>query len=178
MSEENYVVSSAPTKLADGFKTIYKSKVGGRRFADLLDVISNINPEMRIRFTSPHPKDFPDDVCVVFFFFTFWSRSAITWANLNFQVLFLIRDKHNICNQLHMPAQSGNDGVLNAMRRGYTREAYLNLVEKAKSVLPGTKYIFLLKAWSILDYQKQHGFDVVIQNPLRFKKHDLLWELL
>lgn len=48
--------------LSPGFNTVYKPKLGGQRFADLLDKVSLINPEMRIRFTSPHPKDFPDEV--------------------------------------------------------------------------------------------------------------------
>ena len=47
---------SQVTVNANGFKTIYKAKVGGRRFADLLDKISQIDPEIRLRFTSPHPK--------------------------------------------------------------------------------------------------------------------------
>lgn len=51
-----------PTHLAKGFKTVYKPKKGGTRFADLLDQVSRVDPEMRIRFTSPHPKDFPDEV--------------------------------------------------------------------------------------------------------------------
>jgi hypothetical protein len=50
------------THLAKGFHTVYKKKKGGLRFADLLDEVSRIDPEMRIRFTSPHPKDFPDEV--------------------------------------------------------------------------------------------------------------------
>jgi hypothetical protein len=50
------------TRLARGFHTVYKNKKGGLRFADLLDEVSRIDPEMRIRFTSPHPKDFPDEV--------------------------------------------------------------------------------------------------------------------
>lgn len=51
-----------PTHLSRGFSTIYKNKHGGLRFACLLDQVSRIDPEMRIRFTSPHPKDFPDEV--------------------------------------------------------------------------------------------------------------------
>ena len=86
------------TLLAPGFRTVYKSKVGGLRFAELLTELAEAVPEMRIRFTSPHPKDFPVDV------------------------LETIAKYPNICNSLHLPAQSGNTQVLERMRRGYTRE--------------------------------------------------------
>ncbi|XP_015606325.1 CDK5RAP1-like protein [Cephus cinctus] len=100
------------TNLAKGFKTVYKSKIGGLRFSDLLDKVSLINSEMRIRFTSPHPKDFPDEV------------------------LQLIAERPNICNTLHLPAQSGNSRILERMRRGYSREAYLELVEHVRTIIP------------------------------------------
>jgi len=101
------------TKLSnDGFRTVYKSKLGGRRFADLLDRVSAVDPEMRVRFTSPHPKDFPAEL------------------------LDLINERPNICNYIHLPAQSGNDKVLDDMRRGYTRDAYLQLVEDIRSRIP------------------------------------------
>jgi len=54
--------------LSPGFKTVYKQKLGGVRFAELLNKVSEVNPEMRIRFTSPHPKDFPDEVNTQFIF--------------------------------------------------------------------------------------------------------------
>ncbi|KAF5291402.1 hypothetical protein FQR65_LT01712 [Abscondita terminalis] len=100
------------TKLARGFKTVYKDKRGGARFATLLDKVADVNPEVRIRFTSPHPKDFPDEV------------------------LEVIRNRHNVCNSLHLPAQSGNSNVLSRMRRGYTRETYLELVDHIRDVIP------------------------------------------
>ena len=92
------------TITSDGFKSIYKPKEGGIRFGELLDKVSSVNPEMRIRFTSPHPKDFPDDV------------------------LHLINERNNICNCIHLPAQCGSSRVLELMNRGYTRESYLKLV--------------------------------------------------
>jgi tRNA A37 methylthiotransferase MiaB len=90
---------------APGFTNMFNKRDGaGMRFAELLAEVSEIDSEIRVRFTSPHPKDFPDDV------------------------LRLIAERKNICNALHLPAQSGSSSVLQRMRRGYTREAYLDLV--------------------------------------------------
>lgn len=99
-------------KLSKGFRTVYKPKVGGQRFVDLLDKVSMIAPDVRIRFTSPHPKDFPDDL------------------------LYLMKERKNICKHIHLPAQSGSTSVLDRMRRGYTREAYLELVDNIRSIIP------------------------------------------
>lgn len=78
----------------------------------LIIVIYVITFKIICRFTSPHPKDFPDEV------------------------LYLMAERPNICKQIHLPAQSGNSAVLNRMRRGYTREAYLNLVHNIRGILP------------------------------------------
>ncbi|NXY59690.1 CK5P1 protein, partial [Callaeas wilsoni] len=115
LSEVQFQSVAAPG-LSRGFSTVYKAKPGGLRFSHLLDRVSRIDPEMRIRFTSPHPKDFPDEAT---------------------QVLQLIQERHNICKQLHLPAQSGSTRVLEAMRRGYTREAYLELVHHVRASIPG-----------------------------------------
>ena len=100
------------SQIVSGFKTVYKTKVGGLRFAELLERVANISPELRIRFTSPHPKDFPN------------------------AVLEVIKRYPNICKSLHIPAQSGNSSVLERMRRGYTRESYLELVKHVREILP------------------------------------------
>ncbi|KAM4842393.1 mitochondrial tRNA methylthiotransferase CDK5RAP1 [Thomomys bottae] len=105
--------NTTSTNLSQGFSANYKSKQGGLRFSYLLDQVSRIDPEMRIRFTSPHPKDFPDEV------------------------LQLIRERDNICKQIHLPAQSGSSRVLAAMRRGYSREAYVELVHHIREIIPG-----------------------------------------
>ena len=99
---------------APGFVSVYKPKRDGAvRFAELLDAVADVDPEMRVRFTSPHPKDFPDEV------------------------LRVIAERPNVTKQLHMPAQSGSSSVLERMRRGYTREAYLDLVARARRDIPG-----------------------------------------
>jgi len=85
----------------------------GRRFAELMDRASRINPKMRIRFSTSHPKDFPDDL------------------------LHVINNRPNICNYIHIPAQSGNTQVLERMRRPYTREDYLKLIDKMRTIIPG-----------------------------------------
>ncbi|XP_055291535.1 mitochondrial tRNA methylthiotransferase CDK5RAP1 isoform X3 [Moschus berezovskii] len=105
--------NAVSTNLSRGFSTNYKAKQGGLRFAHLLDQVSRIDPEMRIRFTSPHPKDFPDEV------------------------LQLIHERDNICKQIHLPAQSGSSRVLEAMRRGYSREAYVELIQHIRESIPG-----------------------------------------
>ena len=76
----SHLSSSSPTNLSRGFSSIYKNKEGGRRFAELLHEVAQVrrdkemeliltscfipkvDSDMRIRFTSPHPKDFPDEV--------------------------------------------------------------------------------------------------------------------
>lgn len=98
--------------LTPGFKTVYKPKIGGMRFAELLQRVAEAVPEVRIRFTSPHPKDFPDDV------------------------LRVMAQHPNICKNIHLPAQSGNSDVLERMRRGYTRETYLELVDRIRDMMP------------------------------------------
>jgi tRNA-N(6)-(isopentenyl)adenosine-37 thiotransferase enzyme MiaB len=100
-------------KNTPGFKELYKLRnKKGLRFAELIDKLSDIAPEVRFRFTSPHPKDFPEELIDV------------------------IAAKNNICKQIHLPAQSGNNEVLKNMRRYYTREAYIELVNLIRKKIP------------------------------------------
>ncbi|KAK6739999.1 hypothetical protein RB195_008460 [Necator americanus] len=113
MSESTHFMQEpTATTAVPGFSTVYKPKTGGRTFATLLEKISDIDPEMRVRFTSPHPKDFP------------------------IELIRLIKERPNICNQLHLPAQSGDDATLERMGRGYTRELYLKLVDDIRQIIP------------------------------------------
>jgi tRNA-2-methylthio-N6-dimethylallyladenosine synthase len=86
---------------------------GENTFTKLMDAASQVNPEIRFRFSSPHPKDFPDDL------------------------LHLIAERPNLCNYIHIPAQAGSDSMLERMRRPYTRQQYLDLIEKMRAIIPG-----------------------------------------
>ena len=81
----------------------------GIRFADLLAQVATISGVRRVRFTSPHPRDFRDDVI-----------SAIAQFD-------------TICDHVHLPVQSGSTRVLKRMRRQYTREWYLELVSRFRN---------------------------------------------
>ncbi|XP_052191243.1 CDK5RAP1-like protein [Diospyros lotus] len=109
---EKDVESGANWKFSDGFSSMCKVKKMGLRFSDLLDRLATEFPEMRFRYTSPHPKDFPDEL------------------------LYVMRERYNICKSIHLPAQTGSSTVLERMRRGYTREAYLELVQKVRGIMP------------------------------------------
>jgi tRNA A37 methylthiotransferase MiaB len=113
----NEVVSNSDNELLNNISKevdITDSSERGVRFAELLSKVAAIDPDnMRIRFQSPHPKDFPDEV------------------------LHLVAVTPNICNSLHMPAQHGNSEALERMKRGYSREAYVALVARARDIIGG-----------------------------------------
>ena len=84
----------------------------GKDFAALLDAVSRIHGIRRIRFTSPHPKDFPDSLIKV------------------------VGENPKICKHIHLPLQAGNDRVLGLMNRHYTAVDYIGLVEKIRKACP------------------------------------------
>ncbi len=85
-------------------------------FADLLAAAARVDPSMRIRFTTSHPQDLSD------------------------KLLYTIAEHQNICNYIHLPVQSGSNRILELMNRTYTIEHYLNLIDKAKSIIPGVSF--------------------------------------
>ena len=81
-------------------------------FASLLRATGEIAGLERVRFTSPHPRDFTDDV------------------------IDAMAQTPNVMPQLHMPLQSGSDRILQAMRRSYRRDRYLGIIEKVRAAMP------------------------------------------
>lgn len=92
----------------------YIPEDGGQpvNFAQLLDTVASAAPDMRIRFTTSHPKDMADDV------------------------LYVMKRHDNICRHIHLPVQSGSDTVLKAMNRKYTRQWYLDRIEAIRHIIP------------------------------------------
>ncbi|MFD1818909.1 tRNA-i(6)A37 thiotransferase enzyme MiaB [Pseudarcicella hirudinis] len=80
-------------------------------FAQLLERVALINPELRVRFSTSHPKDITDEV------------------------LYTMGKYENICNYIHLPAQSGNSAVLKRMNRTYDREWYINRIDAIHRIL-------------------------------------------
>jgi tRNA-2-methylthio-N6-dimethylallyladenosine synthase len=80
-------------------------------FANLLEMVAQVSPELRIRFSTSHPKDITDDV------------------------LHTMAKYENICKYIHLPVQSGNSRILELMNRGYSREWYLNKIQRIREIL-------------------------------------------
>ena len=81
-------------------------------FPDLLKKIASIDPLLRVRFSTSHPKDLSDDV------------------------LYVMSEHDNICKHIHLPVQSGSSAVLKLMNRKYDREWYMKRVEAIRRILP------------------------------------------
>jgi tRNA-2-methylthio-N6-dimethylallyladenosine synthase len=117
-SPEN-IVDEARRLAVEGFKqvTLLGQNVNSycyddHDFAYLMDEVSKVEGIQRIRFTSPHPKDFPD------------------------RFLDLMAVNPKICKHIHLPLQAGNNRILNMMNRVYTNEDFLNLVDKIRTKVP------------------------------------------
>jgi tRNA-2-methylthio-N6-dimethylallyladenosine synthase len=80
-------------------------------FANLLEAVAKVNPLLRVRFSTSHPKDITDEV------------------------LYTMKKYDNICKNIHLPAQSGSNRILELMNRSYTREWYLNRIKSIKAIL-------------------------------------------
>ncbi len=82
-------------------------------FAKLLEKVALISPLLRVRFSTSHPKDITDEV------------------------LYTMAKYENICNNIHLPVQSGSTRILQLMNRTYTREWYMNKIDRVREILPG-----------------------------------------
>lgn len=119
----NSIVDEIKTLAERGFReiTLLGQNVnsyldGNNDFADLLAACALVDRSVRIRFTTSHPQDLSD------------------------KLLYTIAGNSNICNSIHLPVQSGSNRILELMNRTYTIEHYLELIEKARKIIPGVSF--------------------------------------
>lgn len=99
----------------NSYRAVCLSADGEQRevlFPELLRLVAREAPQMRVRFTTSHPKDMSDDT------------------------LRVIAEEHNVCRHIHLPVQSGSDRILGLMNRKYTREWYMERVAAIKRIVP------------------------------------------
>ncbi len=116
------ILREVRTLLEEGYKEItllgqnvnsYNSDgQGGMSFPELLDAVAGMGGKYRVRFMTSHPKDFSEELARV------------------------MKARENVCNLLHLPAQSGNDRILSLMNRRYTREKYLAEIAMLRGYIP------------------------------------------
>jgi len=124
----------------------YHDTEGGTNvaFPELLDRISRISPELRIRYSTSHPKDCSDEL------------------------LHVHRERPTVCNYIHLPVQHGNTEVLDRMRRTYTRDEYLSLIERARTICPDVSFSTDLIAGFCGETEAQHQDTLSLMEAVRY----------
>ncbi len=114
------------------------------RFADLLAMVARISPWLRVRFSTSHPRDMTEDVLAV------------------------MSQYPNICKHIHLPVQSGSTRVLHRMRRGYTREWYLALIDRIRQWLPDVAITTDIIAGFCGETEEDHEETLTLMEAVRF----------
>lgn len=109
--EQGYKEVTLLGQNVDSYKWESEDGIEKVNFAQLLEKVALISPDLRVRFSTSHPKDITDEV------------------------LYTIKKYENICNYIHLPVQSGNSRVLDLMNRTYTREWYLDRVKAIRNII-------------------------------------------
>ncbi len=111
--EAEQVVAEGMSEIVLLGQTVNSFFDGTHDFADLLRAVGSVDGVRRLRFTSPHPNDFSD------------------------RVIEAIAETPAVCEHVHLPMQSGSSGVLRRMLRRYSREGYMECVERLRTAIPG-----------------------------------------
>lgn len=113
-------------------------------FADLLVKVAQVAPDLRVRFSTSHPKDINDNVL---------------WAMAQYP---------NICNFIHLPVQSGSSRVLELMNRGYTREWYLQKIQRIREIIPDCGLSTDIIAGFCTETDAEHAETLSLMENVRF----------
>jgi len=113
-------------------------------FAELVDRVSRVSPELRVRYSTSHPKDCTDELLKVH------------------------RDRPNVCNYIHLPVQHGNSKVLDRMRRTYTRDEYLELIERGRELCPDISFSTDIIAGFCGETEEEHADTLSLMREVRY----------
>ncbi len=116
----------------------------GNDFADLLAATAEVDKTMRIRFTTSHPQDLSD------------------------KLLYTIAEYSNLCNYIHLPVQSGSNRILELMNRTYTIEHYLNLIDKARKIIPGVSFSTDIISGFPTETEEEHKMTLDVMKKVRY----------
>ncbi|HON71366.1 MAG: tRNA (N6-isopentenyl adenosine(37)-C2)-methylthiotransferase MiaB [Tenuifilum sp.] len=122
-------------------KGLIKHKVN---FSDLLEMVALVDPRLRVRFSTSHPKD------------------------LTNEVLYTMAMYENICNHIHLPVQSGSTRILQLMNRKYTREDYLDRIKAIRSIIPDCSISTDIIAGFCTETEVDHDMTLSIMREVGF----------
>jgi len=117
---------------------------GENDFADLLAACAKVDEKLRIRFMTSHPQDFSD------------------------KLLYIISEHSNICNYIHLPVQAGSDRVLEEMKRTYTIEHYLGIIERARKIIPGVTFSTDIITGFPTETEEEHKMTLEVMAKVRY----------
>ncbi len=140
---DSYRWSDNPTLRGRALKEAPRDEVID--FAKLLIMVAKIAPNLRVRFSTSHPKDIIDEV------------------------MYAIRDYKNICNYIHLPAQSGNTRVLKKMNRTYSREWYDEKTARIKEVIPDCAISTDIITGFCSETDEEHADTVSLMKQVRYE---------
>lgn len=115
------------------------------QFAELMELVAQVNPNLRIRFSTSHPKDMTDDV------------------------LHVMAKYENLCKYIHLPVQSGNSAVLKRMNRGYTREWYLDRMSAIRKIMPTCAISTDIMTGFCGETEEEHADTLSLLSDVRFE---------
>ncbi len=117
---------------------------GAVNFANLLEMVALVSPELRVRFSTSHPKDITDEV------------------------LYTIAKYDNICNYIHLPVQSGNSRILDIMNRTYDREWYMNRIDAIRRIIPNCAISTDIITGFCTETDEEHNDSVTMMDYVKY----------
>lgn len=123
---------------------IVDESVPTTNFAQLMEMVAQVHPDLRVRFSTSHPKDMTDEV------------------------LEVMAKYENICNYIHLPVQSGNTEILAKMNRGYTREWYLDRIAAIHRIIPECAISTDIIAGFCSETDEQHDETISLMRKVQY----------